>query len=275
MKQIIKIELTKILSYNVFRIIILLHFVLYFLVILIPSRLDITVPGFSTDYLFQFPHIWEFFPWVASWFNIILAILIIILTTNEYSFQTFRQHAINGLSRFQLLSGKGFVLLMMAVYATLIVFLSTLIFGFVFTKDISSTVLFQKSYILLVYFIQSIAYMVVGFLIAVLFRNTALSIVLFMLYRVIIEPVLRQFFPKQVRLYFPMKIISNLTPTPEFLSISTGNQSQNPEDIDTLSLREIGLLPTELPMITNLMLTIAYTALFIYLAYLLLKKRNL
>ena len=86
MKSIILNEYTKIWSYRAFRVIILLHFILFFLVVLVTSRLDITIPGFSTDYLYQFPNIWEFFPWVASWFNLLLAILIIVVTGNEYTF---------------------------------------------------------------------------------------------------------------------------------------------------------------------------------------------
>ena len=111
MKSIILNEYTKIWSYTAFRVIILLHFILFFLVVLVTSRLDITIPGFSTDYLYQFPNIWEFFPWVASWFNLLLAILIIVMTGNEYTFRTFRQHVIDGLSRSDLLTGKVFLII--------------------------------------------------------------------------------------------------------------------------------------------------------------------
>ena len=131
-----------------------------------------------------------------------------------------------------------------------------------------------KTYILLVYFIQAIAYMSAGFLLAIVFRNTALAIVLFILYRLIIEPVFRLFFPPEARLYFPMKVISNLTPTPEFLSISSGKQ-QGAGNVDNLSFRELGLLAEDLPVYLNMLLALGYTAIFIFLVYLLLRKRNL
>jgi len=274
MRSIILNELTKTFSYRAFRVIILLHFILFFLVVLVTSRMDITVPGFSTDYLYQFPNIWEFFPWVASWFNLLLALLIIVITGNEYTFRTFRQHVVDGLDRFQLLTGKGFLILMIALYSLLMVLLFSLVFGFIFSSDYSGGAFFHKTYILLVYFVQAIAYMAAGFFLAVLFRNTALAIVIFILYRLIIEPVFRLFFPAGTRLYFPMKVISNLTPTPEFLSISSGNQP-NTGNVDSLSFREMGLLAADLPVYLNLILALGYTALFISLAYLLLKKRNL
>ncbi len=274
MKSIILNEYTKIWSYMAFRVIILLHFILFFLVVLVTSRLDITIPGFSTDYLYQFPNIWEFFPWVASWFNLLLAILIILMTGNEYTFRTFRQHVIDGLSRFDLLTGKVFLIIAIAVYSMLMVLLFSLLFGFVFTSDMTAGLFVKKTYILLVYFVQAVAYMSTGFLLAILFRNTALAIVLFILYRLIIEPVFRLFFPPEARLYFPMKVISNLTPMPEFLSISSGNKA-DPGNVDTLNLREMGILAEDLPVYLNLLLALGYTALFIGLAWLLLRRRNL
>lgn len=274
MFAVIRNEITKTLSYRGFQVIIILHFVLFFLVVLSTSGMDITVPGFSTDYIYQFPNIWEYFPWVASWFNLLLAILIIVMTGNEYSFRTFRQHVVDGFSRSQLLSGKAFLILMTGIYTCLMVLLFTLIFGFIFTSDYSDGAFFRKSYILLVYFVQAIAYMSAGFFMAVLFRNTALAIIIFILYRLIIEPVIRLFFPEQVRLYFPMKAISNLTPLPEFLSIFSGKETVEGQ-VDTLSLREMGLMAEDLPVMVNLILALGYTTIFIFLAYLLLQKRNL
>ena len=274
MKSIILNEYTKIWSYMAFRVIILLHFILFFMVVLVTSRLDITIPGFSTDYLYQFPNIWEFFPWVASWFNLLLAILIIVMTGNEYTFRTFRQHVIDGLSRSDLLTGKGFLIIAIAVYSMLMVLLFSLLFGFIFTRDLTAALFVKKTYILLVYFVQAVAYMSTGFLLAILFRNTALAIVLFILIRLIIEPVFRLFFPPGARLYFPMKAISNLTPMPEFLSISSGNQA-DPGNADALNLREMGILAEDLPVYLNLILALGYTSLFIGLAWLLLRRRNL
>lgn len=274
MRSIIQNEITKALFYRPLRIIIILHFILFFLVVLVTSRFDITVPGFNTENLYHFPDIWQFFPWVASWFNLLLAILVIVLTGNEYAFRTFRQHIINGLSRFELLAGKTFIIMLIGIYSTVMVLLFTLVFGFIYSSGTGMGDLFDKSYILLVYFVQAVAYMSAGFFIVILFRNTALGIILFILYRLVIEPVIRLFFVPGTRLYFPMKVISNLTPTPEFLSISSGEQA-SATDMDMLSLREMGLIPEDLPVYLNVLLALGYTAIFIFLAYLLLRKRDL
>lgn len=274
MISIIRQEIAKTLPYGAFRIIIILHLLLFITVILIPSRLNITVPGFSTDYLYQFPNVWEFIPWIASWFNILLALLIIILVCNEFSFQTFRQGVINGLSRFELFAGKAFIITVIALYSTLLTFMLCLVFGLFFTDSLSFTGIFSNMYIVLVYFLQVIAYMVLAMLISVLFRNTALSIVLFFLYRLVIEPVIRMPFPPGIRQYFPVKIIANLTPTPEFLSISSGKE-MGTAATDALNLREMGILPQELPLLNDVLLTLLYVSLFVFLILWLLRKRNL
>lgn len=274
MRSVIRNEINKALWYRPFRTIIILHFTLFFLVILVTSRLDITIPGFSTGYLYQFPNVWEFFPWIASWFNLLLAILIIVMTGNEFTFRTFRQQVIDGLSRSELLAGKGFSILFIALYSTLMVLVFSVVFGFIHTPGSVAVDLLDRSHILLVYFVQAVAYMSAGFFLVILFRNTALGIILFILYRLVIEPVLRLFFPSGARLYFPMKVISSLTPTPEYLSIASGNKPGS-DQAEALSLREIGIIPEDLPVYLNTLLALGYMAIFMFLAYMLLKKRNL
>lgn len=216
MKKLFKIELVKVLNYASFKVILILHFLLFLLVIFISTQFEISVPGFTVKNLFQFPHVWESFAWIASWFNLLLAILLIVLVGNEYSYKTFRQQVITGLSRNDLILGKSIVIFIVAIYGVLLVFFTSTIFGLIFTKGLSVSILFEKSYILIVYFIQAIGYMTLGFLITILFRNTALSIVMFLLYFLLIEPIIRLLFPRDVRLYFPVKIISNLTPGQNF-----------------------------------------------------------
>ncbi len=69
-----------------------------------------------------------------------------------------------------------------AICGLLLALLSGAVSGIIFTKNIDFPDIFQKAYVLAVYFIQAVSYMTLGFLIVVLFRNTALSIVMFLLY---------------------------------------------------------------------------------------------
>jgi ABC-2 type transport system permease protein len=274
MRHLIRQELIKTWYYTGFRVIMIIHFILFIAVVLIPSSLNITVPGFSTDYLFQFPNVWQYIPWVASWFNILLSLLVIILICNEYHFITFRQSVINGLSKTELFTAKGIVILCLALYSTALVFIFCLAFGFIFTDDLSTALIIENTRVVFVYLVQVTAYMAFAMFFAVLFRNMALSIVLFFVYRLIFEPVLRQIFPAEARLYFPMKIITNLTPTPEFISIFSGNQPET-GGVDALGLREMGLITEELPLYLNTLLALGYTGLLLGGILLMLRKRNL
>jgi len=131
-----------------------LHFILFLMVIIVASKIDIAVPGFSMRNLFRFPDVWATFAWIASWFNILLAIMVIVLVGNEFLFRTFRQQVINGLSVDDLVVGKGIIIFFIALYSLLLVFLLGSVFGIIFSHNFEFADLFSKSHLLAVYFIS-------------------------------------------------------------------------------------------------------------------------
>lgn len=275
MKKLFSLEKIKALSYPAFKTLMIIHFLLFFLVILVVSRAHFSIPGFSIKGLYQFPNIWQFFPWVASWFNLFLAIVIIILVGNEFSFRTFRQNVIDGLSRNDLIKGKLILIFTIAVYTLIMVLLAVFIFGLINTKNISFDIIFENSYLILIYFVQAIGYMTLGLLISIIFRNNALSIIMFILYFFPIEPIIRVMFKAEARNFFPIKIISNLTPTPEFLTMASEKSYTNASGTSSLDFSEIGLLPEKLPVGITVLLAAGYIGFFIAVSTLLLNKRNL
>ncbi len=275
MKKLFSLEKIKALSYPAFKTLMIIHFLLFFLVILVVSRAHFSIPGFSIKGLYQFPNIWQFFPWVASWFNLFLAIVIIILVGNEFSFRTFRQNVIDGLSRNDLIKGKLILIFTIAVYTLIMVLLAIVIFGLINTKNISFDIIFENSYLILIYFVQAIGYMTLGLLISIIFRNNALSIIMFILYFFPIEPIIRVMFKAEARNFFPIKIISNLTPTPEFLTMASEKSYTNASGTSSLDFSEIGLLPEKLPVGITVLLAAGYIGFFIAVSTLLLNKRNL
>lgn len=274
MKKLFTLERIKALSYPAFKTLMIIHFVLFFLVVLVVSRWHITVPGFSIKGLYQFPNIWTFFPWVASWFNIFLTIVLITLVGNEFSFRTFRQNVIDGLSRSDLITGKLLFIFTIAIYTFIMVLIAVLIFGLINTKDITFNMMLDHSYLLFVYFIQAIGYMTLGLLFAMLFRNTALSIILFILYFPV-EGIIRLFFKQEARKFFPLKIISNLTPRPEVLTMASETEYTGPTGTSQLDFSEIGILPEELPLGLTVLIASGYIGFFIALSIILINKRNL
>jgi ABC-2 type transport system permease protein len=275
MLKLLKIEAIKLLNYTSFKVILGLHLGLFALVVFVSSRINLTVPGFDTANLFRFPHVWAYFTWIASWFNMLLAIMIIMVTGNEFSYRTFRQHVIDGLERLKLMQGKMLVILAIALYGAALVLLTGIIYGIIYSGGSNSGPVFGNAGILLVYFLQTIAWMVVGLMIVMIFKSTALSIILFILLRFPVEPIIRSFFDPAIRPFFPMKAISGLTPMPEFLSIASENSFETMEGGNALSLSEIGLIAPGLPPYLQILITFGYIALFLGVISFILIKRDL
>jgi len=266
MKNIIKIELIKIKGYVPFWIIGGVSIGLFLIISIMMGvfKIDVNFGGniqeVGLEHYMSFPNIWKTFTWLASWFNLFIAILIIILIGNEFRFRTFKQHIIEGVTRNKLLLGKYFVSFSIATIFSLTVILVVLIFGLINTKELSADIFFQNSYRILLYFLQSIAYMSFAIMITTLLKNTMLSFFVFIAYFVfewIVRVILLVFKLQAVNNYFPMKIITNLTPEPFGLSeaFKTNPTLSNP----TVSIS----------------LLVVYIAIFIGVSFWIINKRDM
>ncbi len=274
MKSIFKIEFIKTWNYPLFRVLIILHAILYLLVVAIGSQFEINIQGVNVSKLFSFPHIWDTFAWIGSWFNRLLGILVATLVSNEFQFKTLRKQIAEGVSRSDFIFGKLSVVFILSVYTFLLVTLSGLIIGFINTSDPFHSGIFGKFSVVLVLFIQAFAYLMLGMLFALIFRSNAMSIVFFILFFVIIEPIIRAFFPSYIDMFFPVKIISNLTPVPDFVGIAAGDLIQinrgTPSD-----LYNMGILPEHLGLGPAVLVSIGYIFIFYLIGRLVLLKSDL
>lgn len=270
LKKLYKIELLKLLPLGAFKAILIIHFALYILVLTLSTQINIQIPGLDFSKIYSFPNIWNLSTWLASWFNILLTLLMIIFIGNEFSQKTFRQAVIDGLKREELIYGKSIVIIILSLYTFVLVFLSTIVMGLFTTDQINFADIFNKSYYILIYFIQAIGYLTIGMFFIVLFKNTGLSILFFILYFFPVEPMIRLFLPDSVSAFFPMKILSNLTPAPGFDSISDDKfMTQNFNMPQNAHIAETSY------NWTNLAVAISYIAVFWFISYLLIKKRDL
>ncbi|MEA3317601.1 MAG: hypothetical protein U9R54_06555 [Bacteroidota bacterium] len=275
MKKLFNIEKIKTLSYPSFISLIIIHFILFLIVTLVVSRIHFSAPGFSIKSLYQFPNVFKFIPWIASWFNIFLAIIIILLVGNEFAYKTFKQNLIDGLNRNDLIKGKLIVISSIALYTLILVIITSLLYGFLYTKDINLTLLLENTNILIVYFIQAFAYMSLGMLFAIIFKNNSLSIILFILYFFPIEPIMRSFFPKNIRQYFPIEIISDLTPNPEIFNFKQQTEFHSSSGTGNFNIQGIDIATEQLSLNTTSIFALAYIIFFVSLSILIIRKRNL
>lgn len=139
---------------------------------------------------FGFPDGWHTVCYTSSMLFIMQAILIITLTTNEFSFKTHRQNIIDGWSRGAFIGVKLVGILMLAVLSTLVVLLTVLGFGF-FTKNSGAVVsVWQGVRFLFFYFVQVVSYSMIAFVLSVLVKRSGLAIGLFLIYMIVEQVVM-------------------------------------------------------------------------------------
>ena len=269
---VLNTERIKTLYSPAFRVIIILHASLFILVTMVAGSLHIDIQGVHIEKLLHFPHIWNTLSWIASWFNLLLGVLAILLVSNEFQYKTFKKHIIDGLSRNEILLSKLIVFALLAAYTMLLVFISGLLFGIIKSSSFSVNDFIQGLPYLPVLFIQSLGYMLLGMLMAFIFKNSAFSIVAFLLYFFPVEPILRAFLPNGVAAFMPAKTIANLTPMPNFLGISLSDAIQMSSSSSGFEV--MGLSSHSVPLLTTTLIAAGYCLLFAFAAKLIVTNKN-
>lgn len=141
----------------------------------------------STAY--SFPQVWGNLGFWGSIFINFLAILVIIMTTNEYTYRTNRQNVIDGWNRMQFYHAKILLVVMLSLLATLFLFILGVLFGGINSGSLSGifTEFEQVGY----FFLLSLDYLGFALFISIWIRRSGLSIGLFLLYSMIIENILK------------------------------------------------------------------------------------
>jgi len=271
MRRLLHIERLKLLNYNPFRITLGIYVVAFALGLIIYPAIDKEIPVISLSDLFRFPDVWLFLTWVTEPYNILLALVVIMITTKEFSNHTFKTQLIFGLSRTDLLLQKLLLVVVLALFATLLLGLTSLVLGLIYSYKLTFRIAMENTWILGRYFLSSFAYMSMGLLVALLIKNTALSLLTFLAFRVFVDPVLYLILRKyEVRWYLPMRTTTQLTPLPDLIEIFQ-RKMNSPEPIDDSAL---DILPKGLPAWLNILLVLVYTSLAIWFSYRLMQRRR-
>ncbi|HVS98472.1 MAG TPA: ABC transporter permease [Puia sp.] len=166
---------------------------------------------------FAFPDAWQTVSWNSTLLFILPAILIITLTTNEFTYKTHRQNIIDGWSRQQFIGIKLLELVLLSAVCTLVVFVTTLIFGLAVNKLPPGVSMWQESRFLFYYFVQLISYSTIAFLMALLIRRAGLSIAAFLIYMLaenIVVGIFRNVYKLNGVDYLPEEVTDRLIPQP-------------------------------------------------------------
>jgi ABC-2 type transport system permease protein len=205
--------------------------------------------------LFTYPQNWKLAAWIGSWLNVsLLGFLGVFMTTLEFSHKTLRQSIIFGLSRAEAATAKLSSSVFLALSATLLYVL----------LGLTSAVLSKAGFSLppflptLFFFVQALAYLLLGTIIALFIRQTALATLAYLGYVLFLESVFYWFFyfvvaKNRVLFFLPDHVFEKLTPLPV------------PESISQMVEFTQSLLPLS-PLETGLA-ALAYLTLFSALLY--------
>lgn len=255
--NLLRIELHKILPYRTVWIILAIFAGLMLLILYASSSVTINGRAMGDD-MYRMPGFWQTLTYTASFFNLLFGILIIVLVTDEFSFRTFRQQVIDGLSRAELVLAKFYVALGLATLGTVFLLALGLYFGLLYSADKSFSAFMGKIDFLSYYFVQAVGYMMLAIFFGFLIRKSGLAIIAFIAYAQIIEPLIHFRIPDDFDKYMPVKVFKSLTPMP------------GQEVLDQLTT-PTGVLSPQWATL----LALVYIAIFWLLSYLTLKMRDL
>ena len=278
MNRLISIELQKIWMNKASRILTLTYFILLSFIALIAAiKFDIGVFKFHLAEMgiFNFPFIWHFNTYVAAILKFFLAIVIVSMMANEYSYGTLKQNLIDGLSKKEFILSKFLTVVLFAFASTVFVFVMSLILGLFFSSYTEFSIIFSDLDYLLAFFVKLTGFFSFCLFLGILVKRSAFALG-FLLVWSILEGILKgilafKIFPEsttdeKIMQFLPLEAMSNLIVNPgPRLSVVKNIGSQ------------IGI-ETDMDYSVNyftIVIVLAWTFLFVYFSYKLLKNRDL
>ncbi|MCG8389609.1 MAG: hypothetical protein MJA30_28915 [Cytophagales bacterium] len=225
MLRLLRIDLLKLTSYRAFWVLNILYGLL---IIGIPSGVIEFLKwlkSIGADFdnfdpmkipILYFPDIWQNITYVYTLLKIFMAIIVVITISNEFSYKTVRQNIIDGLSRGDFLKSKLATIFLLSLGSSLLVLLTGLITGLIYTPDVSFSEMFDGVEFVFAYFLDLFGFLVFAFLMTILLKRSALTVFILMIYRPV-ELILIANLPKAIEgigNYFPLQSMSNMIEVP-------------------------------------------------------------
>ena len=278
MLRLLNIELQKIRYNKAARAITIVYFVLITFIALIAS-IEFSFGDFNfrvaDQGIFNFPFIWHFNSYMASLLKIFLAIVIVSMMANEYSYRTLKQNLIDGLSKKEFVLSKFITVILFAAISTIFLFIVSMILGLSFSDYKEFGIIFSDLEYLLAYFVKLVAFFSFCLFLGVLVKRSAFAlgflIIWFIAEKISYGLLKWEFFKDSdiahnVTQFFPLEAMSNLIIEPfSRLGAVQSAANQLGEAFD----KNYGV---EWYVI---LINLVWTGLFIYWSYVILKRRDL
>jgi len=278
MKRLISIELQKIWKNKASRVLTLTYFILLTFIALIAS-IKFDIGDFKIHFaelgIFNFPYIWHFNTYIAAILKFFLAIVIVSMMANEYSYGTLKQNLIDGMSKKEFVLSKFLTVVLFAFVSTVFIFILSLILGLSFSSYTEFGIIFSDLEYLLAYFVKLVGFFSFCLFLGILVKRSAFAIGFLFVWN-IIEAIMIGFlnyriFPnddydRNFTQFLPLESMSNLIVEP-FTRLSVVKNMGDQIGIENLKHYNVDFLAV--------LIVIVWIVIFMLMSYKLLKKRDL
>jgi len=275
MLRLLNLELQKLVLSKTSKVLIFISFILPFFVILL-SAIKINFFGFFTLELgelgiYNFPIVWHITTFFSAQFKFFFAIVVVSMIGNEYSNKTLKQNLIDGLSKKEFILSKFYTIIFFSFISTLLIFIISLAVGLYYSSYNEFNIIIRETEFLLGYFVKLLGFFSFCLFLGMLTKKSAFALA-FLFVDFILEWILFGLIAWQtkgteiaekVQNFFPLKSMYNLIKQPFQRVAMSKFPDKNSLAYDyAVHWYEIAIV-------------LGWTAIFIFLSYRLLKKRDL
>ena len=278
MKRLLSIELQKLWQNTASRVLILSYFILLSFIALLAS---VNFKFLGIDFrladqgIFNFPYIWHFNTYIADTFKFFLALVIVSMMANEYTYGTLKQNLIDGLSKKEFIQSKFLTVALFALGSTVFITIMSLLLGYSFSSYTETSIVFTDFFYIGAYLLKLLAFFTFCLFAGILIKRSAFAIgFIFLWYIVegIIYLIVRWkitndgALTEKIMAFFPLNSFSSLIKEP-FTRFQAYKAIEN--QIGTATEKYYGVHWYEV------LIVIVWTIFFMLMSYRILKKRDL
>lgn len=278
MKRLLSIELQKIWKNRASKVLTLTYFILLSFIALIASiKFDIGNFKFHLAEMgiFNFPYIWHFNTYIADYLKFFLAIVIVSMVANEYTYGTLKQNLIDGISKKEFILSKFLTVVLFALASTVFIFVLSLILGYSFSSYTELGIVFSDMQYLVAFFVKLTGFFTFCLFVGIWIKRSAFALGFILVWFIaegIIYGLLRATLfdswemPEKIMSYFPLGSLSELIVEP-FSRLSPVKTMGSQIGINDIKDYDVHF--------TSILVVLVYVVIFVLSSYKLLKKRDL
>jgi len=189
---------------------------------------------------------------------------------NEYSNKTIKQNLIDGLSKKEFILSKFYTIVFFSLIATVLIGVATLCIGLYYSSYNELNIIFRETIFLLAYFVKLVGFFSLCLFLAMLVKRSAFALGgLFVLFIVewvgfgIIAWQANSELAEKIQQFFPLKSMYNLIKQP-FQRVMMTKFPEKSEMFYDYAVHP-----------SNILIVLIWTAIFVFLSYKLLERRDL